>query len=119
MSRYFLGVLFGFLFIGTGILHFVHPATYLKIMPPYLPFPAELVFISGVFEVGLGVLVMIPQTKWFASWGLILLLIAVFPANIQMTLHPEQFPQIPQWILWARLPLQFVLIAWAWWVGRG
>lgn len=113
-SRWLLGALF----IAAGINHFVDPATYLRMMPDYLPFPVTLVYLSGVGEVvgGIGVL----STRWRAAagWGLIALLIAVFPANVQMALHPELFPSIPPELLWGRLPLQLVLIAWVWWATR-
>ncbi len=105
----------GLLYIAAGVNHFVHPDFYVKIMPPYLPWHLELVYISGVAEFLLGVLVLIPQTRSLAAWGLIALLIAVFPANLHMALNPDLYSNIPPAVLWLRLPLQGVLIAWAYW----
>ncbi len=106
-------VVFAILFLVAGAGHFVSPGFFVKIVPPYLPFPRELVLASGVFEVILGVLLVVPQTTWLAAWGLIALLIAVFPANICMYQHSELF-QVPPLILLLRLPLQVILILWAW-----
>ncbi len=105
--------LFGVLFVVAGMLHFVAPAFYMKIMPPYLPLHRELVFASGVAEVGLGLLLLIPRTSRFAAWGLIALLIAVFPANIYVYQNRESFPQLSPLAHLLRLPLQGVLILWA------
>jgi uncharacterized membrane protein len=104
---------FAMLFLVAGAGHFVSPAFFVKIVPPYLPFPRELVFASGVFEVVLGIMLVIPQTTRLAAWGLIALLIAVFPANIYMYQHSELF-QVAPLILLLRLPLQGILILWAW-----
>ncbi|HSN88348.1 MAG TPA: MauE/DoxX family redox-associated membrane protein, partial [Thermoanaerobaculia bacterium] len=105
--------LLGLLFILAGINHFVQPGFYVAIMPPYLPWHLELVYLSGLFEVVLGVLLLIPRTTSPAAWGLIALLIAVFPANLHMAQNPELYPGINPVLLWLRLPLQGVLIAWA------
>ena len=86
----------------------------MRIVPPLLPDPKLVVQISGAIEIFLGLLLLAPAWKWLAAWGLIALLIAVFPANIFMTMHPERFARVPVWLLWARLPLQGLLIAWAW-----
>lgn len=110
--------LLGLLFILAGINHFVQPGFYVAIMPPYLPWHLELVYLSGLFEVVLGVLLLIPRTTALAAWGLIALLVAVFPANLHMAMNPELFPGISPVILWARLPLQGVFIAWAYWYTR-
>ena len=106
----------GGLYIAAGILHFVATRRYTAIMPNDLPAPRELVLISGAAEIagGLGVLVPIPPIQRSAAWGLIALLIAVMPANINMATHHADFPSIPAWALWARLPLQLPLIYWAW-----
>jgi uncharacterized membrane protein len=106
------------LFVAAGVMHFVRPQVYVAIMPPYLPWHLPLVYASGVCEILLGVMLLIPRVQRAAAWGLIVLLIAVFPANVHMALNPELFPNIPPAVLWARLPLQGVLIAWAWWVSR-
>lgn len=108
--KYFLAVFF----IVAGSGHFLKTGAYLKITPPYIPFPLAMVYLSGLAEVALGALILVPKTTRLASWGLVLLLIAVFPANIHMALHPELFPDLPRWGLYARLPLQVVFIYGAW-----
>lgn len=110
----FFKFIFGILFIFAGINHFLNPKMYLKIMPPYIPWHSFMVYSSGILEIILGALLLIPATANFAAWGLIALLIAVFPANIHMAIHAGLYPSIPEWMLWARLPLQFGLMAWAW-----
>ena len=103
---------FAALFVAGGVGHFVKTDVYMRIMPPYLPYHRALVLLSGVFEVVLGILLLVPTTKRPAAWGLIALLVAVFPANVYMFQHPERFP-LPPTLLLLRLPLQFVLILWA------
>lgn len=105
----------GLLYIGAGINHFANHKFYVSIMPPYLPFHAALVSLSGVAEIALGILLLIPRFSRLAAWGLIALLVAVFPANLHMVLHSELYPNLPKVGLWLRLPLQGVLIAWAYW----
>ncbi|WP_413431522.1 hypothetical protein [Crateriforma spongiae] len=105
------------LFVAAGVNHFASPDVYLKIMPDYLPWPLALVYVSGFFEVLGGIGVAVPKLRRAAGWGLIALLIAVFPANIHMVVHADRFPDIPFWALVARLPLQGVLIAWVWWAA--
>ena len=101
----------GGLFIAAGIGHFAAPRFYVKIMPPYLPYHETLVFLSGAFEFGLGLALLFAKTARVAAWGLIGLLIAVFPANLYMAQNPELF-HLPPVILWLRLPLQGLLILW-------
>ena len=84
--------LLALLFVGAGVNHFLHADFYANIIPPYLPWHFALVYISGVFEVLLGVLLLVPKVTPLAAWGLIALLIAMFPANIHMALHPELYP---------------------------
>jgi uncharacterized membrane protein len=110
--------LFGIGFVLAGINHFLHPYLYVKIMPPYLPWHLELVYLSGVLEIALGVLLLIPACTTLAAWGLIALLIAVFPANLHMALNAPLYHQIHPVALWLRLPIQGVLIAWAYWFTR-
>lgn len=110
MTRWLLGLLF----VAAGVLHLARPDVFLRAMPPYLPWHRELVIVSGVFEILGGVGLQVPRTRRAAAWGLIALLVAVFPANVHMALHPGEFPSLPPWTLWARLPLQPALIAWAW-----
>ena len=105
-------------FILAGINHFLNPALYLKMMPDYLPAHQFLVDLSGVLESVLGILLLVPRFTRLAAWGLILLLIAVFPANVNMALNPTLFPEVPPLAAWVRLPLQLVLIAWAYWYTR-
>ncbi|MFP2928757.1 MauE/DoxX family redox-associated membrane protein [Pyxidicoccus sp. 3LG] len=103
------------LMVAAGVNHFRNPKFYLRIMPPYLPWHGPLVFWSGVAEVLLGVLLVVPPTTRLAAWGLIALLVAVFPANLYMATNPERFKKLHPALLWLRLPLQGVLILWAWW----
>lgn len=108
------------LMVFAGLNHFRVPALYLAMMPPQLPWPEALVLISGVAELAGGLGLLIPATRRLAAWGLVALLVAVFPANLYMALHelPLGSYHPPAWALWARLPLQAVLIAWALWTTR-
>ena len=110
----FLRYLFALAFIAGGLNHFVKPELYVSIMPPYLPRHRTLVYASGVAEVALGAALLVPALQSAAAWGLIALLIAVFPANVHMALNAERYAVSPL-LLWLRLPLQGVLILWAWW----
>lgn len=114
LTRYLLGVLF----IAAGVNHFLNTATYLSIMPPYLPWHLELVYISGIAESALGFLLLIRRYAVWAGWGLVALCVAVFPANVHMAMHADLYPAIPELALWLRLPAQGLLIAWAWWCTR-
>jgi uncharacterized membrane protein len=105
-------------FVLAGANHFINASFYLQMMPPYLPWPLFLVYLSGILEVVLGIMVLIPSLTSIAGWGLIALLVAVFPANIHMALHPDLFPSISPVALWIRLPFQGVFIAWAYWSTR-
>ncbi|HEY1189099.1 MAG TPA: DoxX family membrane protein [Gemmata sp.] len=89
------------LFVAAGVNHFVNPGFYVKIMPPYLPWHYELVLVSGAFEVLGGIGLLVPGLTRAAAWGLIALLVAVFPANLHMALHPEAFPNVPPAVAWA------------------
>ncbi len=99
------------LFILAGILHFVKERAYWKMMPLYIPYHKVMVLISGVAEIVLGLGLLSSLTRVYSAWGLIILLIAVFPANIYMATSGK-FHRIPSVLLWLRLPLQFVLIWW-------
>jgi uncharacterized membrane protein len=103
----------GLLYIAAGLYHFIHPETYLRIMPPWLPAHHFLVLLSGIIEVVLGVLVIPPFTRRPAAWGLIVLLLAVFPANVQMMLNYRRDGNPLLWVAILRLPLQAALIWWA------
>jgi len=112
-------VMIAVLFILAGIGHFVFPKTYLRIMPPQLPYHLELVYLSGIFEILGGVGILIPPLRRWAGYGLIVLLLVVFPANIYMASSDEVVPEVPNWLAIARLPLQFLLIAWIYWAVSG
>lgn len=110
---------------GAGIGHFAFADFFLEIMPDWIPFHAFCVYASGVAEFSLGVGLQIPKTRRLAAWGIIALLIAVFPANINMAVTGQTsieslpaFAQPSRIGLWLRLPMQFVMGAWAWWYTR-
>jgi uncharacterized membrane protein len=115
-----LRVILAICIIIVGTLHFAVPDPFVKIVPPYLPYHLELVYISGFFEILGGIGLLVPPVSQAAAWGLILLFIAVFPANINMAVNAIYLPGIPDSsaLRWGRLPLQAVLIAWAWWYTR-
>jgi uncharacterized membrane protein len=104
----------GPVFIAAGILHFLRPRMYERIMPPYLPAHRELVYASGVAEIAGGAALLHPATRRFGMWWLIATLVAVFPANVHMALNHHDYPKVPggRWALYARLPLQLGFIAW-------
>lgn len=109
-------LLLALFFIVAGVLHFVFPAQYASTMPPWLPWHDELVAISGVCEIAGGIGVLLASTRKAAGLGLILLCIAVLPANVQMLLDAQAGGKAT-WIvalLWLRLPLQLLLITWIW-----
>ena len=110
--RLFILVGLSVFFINVGVDHFVNPDFYLNIMPDYLPLHAEAVYLSGFFEILGGIAVLIPKIRTHARWGLISLLIAVFPANIYMAMNPSLFPEFPVLLLYLRLALQLVFIFW-------
>jgi uncharacterized membrane protein len=107
-------------FVAAGIAHFRWPSLYVQIVPPYLPHPLALVYVSGVCEILGGCGLLIPRLRWVAGWGLIALLLAVFPANVHMALGDVAIREltIPPLLLWLRLPLQGVFLAWVWWSMR-
>jgi uncharacterized membrane protein len=105
-------------FIYFGIDHFINPEFYLSIMPPIFPLHLEAVYLSGLFEILGGVGVLIARTRSIAGWGLLALLIAVYPANIYMALTPEAFPDISLFALYFRLALQFLFFYWAYSITR-
>jgi uncharacterized membrane protein len=108
------------LYTAAGIYHFVKPRMYMHIMPAWLPAHLQLVYISGAAEIVLGLLLIPAATRALAAWGIILLLVAVFPANIQMMLYYYKTGHPMRWVTVARLPLQAVLIWWAWlYTGSG
>ena len=117
-TREVLKGLFGVLFTLAGAYHFINTPFYVSIMPPYLPWHTALVYASGAAEIVLGVMLLFRRTERLAAWGIIALIIAVTPANLQMAIHADLYPQFNPALLWARLPLQVVLIAWAFWFTR-
>lgn len=112
-------LLLGIAFVGAGVNHFVMPRAYERIVPPSMKDRAQsLVAVSGVAEVAGGLGVLLPWTRRPAGLGLIGLLAAVFPANLYMARTPEHFRKIPRWALYARLPLQPLMMWWAWTATR-
>lgn len=109
----------GVSFIITGVTHFLMPDIFIKMMPPFLPWPLALVYISGVFEILGGLGLMLARTKFWAAIGLVLLLVAVFPANIYVALNNVQLGGVMSAPIyqWLRLPMQLVLIAMVVWCG--
>jgi len=110
LSRIVLG---GF-FLAAGALHFIKPRAYESIMPEALPAHRELVYLSGVAEMAGGAGVLADPTRRAAGWWLIATMLAVFPANINMAIEAERFKDIPEPLLWARLPLQAAIVYWIW-----
>jgi uncharacterized membrane protein len=113
--KFILKYLFAVAFVLAGVNHFINAGFYLRIMPPYLPWHLPLVYLSGVIEAALGILLLIPRRTRMAAWGIVALLLAVFPANVHMAFNQELYPDYSATALWLRLPLQLVLIAWACW----
>ena len=106
--------LMSILYIAAGVYHFVNPRLYLRIMPSYLPCHIPLIYISGICEIIFALLLLPEATRPAGAWLIILLLIAVFPANIQMAVTFWQKENTYLWAALVRLPLQIVLIWWAW-----
>jgi uncharacterized membrane protein len=113
VSKYLLAIFM----VGAGTMHFVRTDFYVKIMPPYLPLHRELVYLSGVFEIVLGMSLLIPRLSRLAAWGIFAFLIAVFPANIYVYQHQDLVPGSPI-LHFLRLPMQGVFLLWAYWHTR-
>jgi len=115
-----LRVLLAAVMIAAGVFHFAKPAGFVEIVPAFLPAPEFLVLLSGVFEILGGAGLLYARTRRLASFGLIALFVAVFPANINMAWNDIQpdGAHVPTALLWLRLPLQAVFVLWAWWVGK-
>ena len=110
----------GPLYVVAGVLHFVVPELYAQIIPPFLPAPLALVYLSGVAEIAVGVGLLIPRTRRYAAWATIALLVAIFPANVYMATSMVAIEGLgggdpSSTARWLRLPLQGVLILWAYW----
>jgi uncharacterized membrane protein len=101
-------------YLLAGTMHFVKPRAYAAIVPDALPRKREIVYASGVAELAGAAGVLHPRTRRLAGWWLITTMLAVFPANVNMAVGAERFERIPEPLLWARLPLQAVVIAWIW-----
>ncbi len=105
-------------FVVAGVNHFRSPAIYLGMMPPWLPWPEALNAISGVAEILGGIGLLVPATRRVAGWGLIALLIAIFPANVHVALQGHMpGTNFSPAVLWSRLPFQVLFAAWVWWVA--
>jgi len=119
MKWYKIGfqILLAFAMIVIGAVHFTDPEPFVKIVPDYLPYHLELVYLSGFFEVLAGVGLLIPRVSRAAAWILVVLFIAVFPANIYQAVNNIGVPALPHDppLIWLRLPFQAFLVAWAWW----
>jgi len=115
----------GPLYVVAGVLHFVVPELYIQIIPPVLPAPLTLVYLSGLTEIAVGLGVLSPRTRPYAAWATIALLVAIFPANVYMATSMVAIEGGPgggdpsALVRWARLPLQGVLILWAYWYTDG
>jgi uncharacterized membrane protein len=114
MFRKTLMLLLALFMIVGGINHFLNADFYLRMMPPYIPAPGFMVALSGVIEVALGIGLLIPRTRVLSAWGIVALLIAVFPANLHMYINRHQWPEVPPVLTLMRLPLQLLFITWAW-----
>ena len=106
--------------IVAGAIHFLVPEPFIKIVPDLLPYHRQLVYTSGFFEIVFGIGLLVPAARQIAAWGLVVLFIAVYPANINMAVNHIKIANVPDsnWFHAIRLPFQFVLIAWAWWYTR-
>ncbi|MEM4780783.1 MAG: DoxX family protein [Halalkalicoccus sp.] len=108
-------------YVLAGVLHFVVPELYVQIVPPLLPAPLALVYLSGLAEIAVGIGLLIPRTRQYAAWATVALLVAIFPANVYMATHGVVIEGMPgggdpsDLARWGRLPLQGVLILWALW----
>ena len=118
-TKYYLKLLsiiiMGLFYISVGVNHFTDPYWFLQIVPPYLPYKIELVYISGLLEVILGLMLLIPKTRFYAGWSLIVLLIAVYPANIYLAQTNGEAMNTTPLVAWGRLPFQFIFIGLAYW----
>ena len=104
-----------FFYIMIGLSHFKNPEWYIQIIPPVLPMKLELVYLSGIFEIILGLLLFFKKTRPLAGWGLIILLMAVYPANIYLAITNGEAMETSSLIAWGRLPIQFIFISLAYW----
>ena len=116
--------LLGPFYVVAGVLHFVVPELYVQIIPPVFPAALALVYLSGLAEIAVGIGLLIPRTRRYAAWATVALLVAIFPANVYMATHGVVIEGMPgggdpsTLVRWGRLPLQGVLILWAFWYTR-
>ena len=108
-------IVMSWFYISAGLLHFTNTNWFLQIVPPYLPIKLELVYLSGFFEVIFGIMLIVPFLRYYAGWGLILLLIAVYPANIYLAQTNGAAMNTSALVAWGRLPFQFIFIGIAYW----
>ncbi len=113
------------LYIVAGVTHFIIPEAFAQIVPPMFPYPLALAYLSGVVEIVLGIGVLFSRTRKLAAWGLVALLIAIFPANVYMALSDVTVTGVlgrtldpSPTVRWGRLPVQVILVGWAWWYTR-
>jgi len=116
----FLIIISSIFYVIVGIKHFIEPEYFLSIVPPYLPYHLELVYISGLFEILFGLLILFPKYRYYGAIGLILLLVAVFPANIYLAQSKEAQEALgaTQEIATWRLPIQGILIWIAYYIRK-
>lgn len=100
-------------YVVAGVNHFWHTAMYVSIMPPHYTHPVGLVQLSGVAEILGGIGLLVPWSRRVAAWGIVAMLVVYFDVHVYMAMHADRFATIPAWVIYARLPLQFLLIAWA------
>ena len=118
VAKYILIIISSVFYVIVGIKHFIDPNYFLAIVPPFLPYQLELVYVSGFFEILFGIMILIPKYRYLGSIGLILLLVAVFPANIYLAQTNGVAMNISATIAWARLPIQFIFIGIAYWHSK-
>ena len=116
--KYLSLMVMGIFYISIGISHFTSPIWYVQIVPHYLPYKLELVYISGLFEILFGGMLLFKKTRFLAGWGLILLLIAVYPANIYLAQTNGAAMNTTPLIAWGRLPVQFIFVGLAYWHSK-
>ena len=108
-------IVMSWFYISAGLLHFTNTNWFLQIVPPYLPLKLEFVYVSGFFEIIFGFMLILPSWRYYAGWGLVLLLIAVYPANIYLAQTNGAAMNTSALVAWGRLPFQFIFIGIAYW----
>ena len=116
--KYLSLIVMGVFYISIGVSHFTSPIWYVQIVPPYLPYKLELVYISGLFEILFGGMLLFKKTRFLAGWGLILLLIAVYPANIYLAQTNGAAMNTTPLIAWGRLPGKLIFVGLAYWHSK-